>query len=83
MTIKEIREFAITKGFILPKREKKAVLVRLIQYAEGNNACYAMQKCENNMCLWYKDCQKDYTKQVKNTCDNTKSCPKYLLNMQK
>lgn len=62
MTIKEIRDFAATKGFSLPKREKKAVLVHLIQCAERNDACYATQKCENTLCLWHKDCQKEYLK---------------------
>lgn len=57
MTIKEIRELAQEKGILLPKtkKAKKADLVHLFQHAEGNDACYATQKCDNASCLWYTD----------------------------
>lgn len=64
MTIKEIRELAQKKGILLPKtkKAKKTDLVHLFQRAEGNDACYATQKCDNVSCLWYTDCQKQHKK---------------------
>lgn len=63
MTIKEIRELAQEKGILLPKLKAKADLVHLFQHAEGNDACYATQKCDNVSCLWYTDCQKQHKKE--------------------
>ena len=58
MTTKEIREFAKGKNIILPKKAKKAELIRYIQKSEGNCECYSTKKCDNISCCWYKDCAK-------------------------
>ncbi len=62
MLIREIRLFAMQKNILLPKRAKKADLIHCIQKCEGNTACYAAQKCNNTVCLWYADCQKQAKK---------------------
>ena len=54
MTIKEIRTFAKEKGFTLPIKATKEVLIHSIQ------ACYAKQACNNNVCLWFKDCKRAF-----------------------
>lgn len=58
MTIKEIRTFAKEKGFTLPIKATKEVLIHTIQSYEGNQACYATKVCDNYNCLWSKDCIK-------------------------
>lgn len=55
MTIKEIRTFAEEKGFTLPIKATKEVLIHSI-----NQACYAKQACNNNVCLWFKDCKRAF-----------------------
>ena len=60
MTIKEIRTFAKEKGFTLPIKATKEVLIHSIQRNEGNQACYAKQACNNNVCLWFKDCKRAF-----------------------
>lgn len=61
-TIKEIKNIAADRGVILPKKIKKPEMVHILQIQEGNNPCYAKQLCCNEMCLWIKDCQKEYKK---------------------
>ena len=58
MTIKGIRIFAKEKGFILPIKATKEVLIHNIQKYEENQACYATKVCDNYNCLWSKDCVK-------------------------
>ena len=38
----------------------KELLIRTIQQAEGNTACYKtnIQSCAQNGCSWYRECQK-------------------------
>lgn len=60
MIIKEIRKFANEKGIVLPKKATKEVLIHSIQRNEGNQACYAKQACNNNVCLWFKDCKRAF-----------------------
>ena len=50
MTIKEIRTFAKEKGFTLPIKATKEVLIHTIQSYEGNQACYATKVCDNYNC---------------------------------
>lgn len=65
MTIKEIRTFAKEKGFTLPIKATKEVLIHSIQRNEGNQACYAKQACNNNVCLWFKDCKRAFKNKKK------------------
>lgn len=60
MIVKEIRVFANEKGITLPKKSTKEELIHIIQAAEGNESCYANKDCNNNICLWYKDCRKAF-----------------------
>lgn len=61
-TIKEIKLLAKDKNILIPKKirkiRKKSDMILLIQEQEGNTPCYASGECLNNICLWYKDCQK-------------------------
>jgi len=49
----------ITEGSPETERSKDD-LIKAIQYAEGNNACYRtnVMACKQHGCAWYKECQK-------------------------
>lgn len=58
MKMDQIRAIAQTHG-IKTGRLKKADLVRAIQQAEGNRACFATGQrtdCGQTGCLWWEDC---------------------------
>jgi len=57
MTVKELRKIAL-KLNLKPARLKKADLIRMIQSAEGNFACFgtATNYCDQVNCLFRKDC---------------------------
>ncbi len=58
MLVKEIKEIAKKNGVDAGKL-KKLDLIREIQSAEGNNACFkseTSQSCEETGCLWFIDC---------------------------
>ncbi len=58
MRVEEIREIARERG-LKPGKMKKAELVRAMQDAEGNAACYETGKageCGQEKCLWRDDC---------------------------
>lgn len=58
MRVEEIRAIARKRG-LKPGRMKKAELVRAMQGAEGNSACYETGKageCGQEQCLWRDDC---------------------------
>jgi hypothetical protein len=59
MNLKEIKVKAKELG-ILPKRLKKAELIREIQKAENNYPCFGLSSdtCDQTNCLWHKDCIK-------------------------
>jgi len=60
MTLKQIKEIAKTKG-IKAGNMKKETLIRSIQLAEGNFACFgtaAAGDCNQTNCLWRADCLK-------------------------
>lgn len=63
-TIKFIKKYAKDRGFKLPKIRKKEIFIHSIQSQEGNSPCYATRHCDNINCLWFKDCQKKYTKRA-------------------
>ncbi len=56
MLVKEIKNIAITMGLI-PGKMKKVELVRAIQIAEGNTACFdtAVNGCDQMNCRWRED----------------------------
>lgn len=59
MKVDEIREIAKQHG-IKTGKMKKAELIRAIQEAEQNDACFGSGKVENcgqNICLWREDCE--------------------------
>jgi hypothetical protein len=59
MTLQEIKEVAKQRGVALGKM-KKAEIVRAIQEAEGNAACFETGKsadCGQSNCLWLQACQ--------------------------
>lgn len=58
MKLEEIKEIA-RQHDIKPGRLKKTELVRAIQTAEGNKACFASgqaSQCGQSACLWRDDC---------------------------
>lgn len=58
MKLDDIREIAKQHG-IKPGKMKKADLVRAIQQAEGNEACFdtgMSERCGQEQCLWREDC---------------------------
>ncbi len=58
MKIDEIKEIA-KQHQIKAGKMKKADLVRAIQQAEGNAACFdtgMVERCGQNDCLWREDC---------------------------
>jgi hypothetical protein len=59
MKIQDIKNIAMKKGVNAGKM-KKTDLIRAIQVAEGNNACFAtssVQICGQMNCLWRADCK--------------------------
>ena len=47
---------------VKPGKMNKTQLVRAIQHAEGNTACFAtahVQSCSQTGCLWRDDCKED------------------------
>lgn len=59
MKLQEIREIA-KKNIIKAGKMTKTELIRTIQKAEGNNACFAtsLRDCKEVNCLWREDCMK-------------------------
>lgn len=58
MRLEEIKEIARQHGIKVGKL-KKAELVRTIQSAEGNEACFGtarVSECGQERCLWRSDC---------------------------
>ena len=58
MKLAEVRELAAQRGLKTDKL-KKAEIVRAIQAAEGNTACFdtgMAAECGQVNCLWRKDC---------------------------
>ncbi len=58
MRLDEVRKVAEQVG-IKPGRMRKADLIRAIQQAEGNQACYATghsASCGQTQCCWRDDC---------------------------
>lgn len=58
MKITDVKEIAAQRG-VKPGRASKAELIRTLQAAEGNDACYATGKaeqCGQMECLWREDC---------------------------
>ena len=58
MHMQEIRAIAKERG-VKSSNLKKAELVRAIQFAEGNEACFGIGKsaeCGQQECLWKADC---------------------------
>lgn len=58
MIMQEIRTLARQRG-IKPGKLTKVSLVRTIQQAEGNFACFATAydgECDQAGCLWREDC---------------------------
>jgi hypothetical protein len=58
MTMDEIKAIAKNLG-IKTGKMKKGELIRAIQIAEGNSACFPMsagQPCDQAECLWRADC---------------------------
>jgi hypothetical protein len=59
MKIQDIKDIAKKKGVNAGKMNKTD-LIRAIQKAEGNNACFAtpsVQTCGQMNCLWRADCK--------------------------
>jgi len=58
MLVKEVKELAESKGVKVGKM-KKLEIVRAIQVAEGNTACFQTDfapSCQEMGCLWREDC---------------------------
>jgi len=58
MKAEQVRAIAARMG-IKAGRMKKCELIRHIQQAEGNNACFdtgAADRCGQQECLWREDC---------------------------
>lgn len=58
MNIKEIKEIAAQHG-VKAGKLRKGDLIRAIQEAEGNPACFESDKsitCGEKSCLWKEDC---------------------------
>jgi hypothetical protein len=56
----EIKRYARNKG-VNPGKMKKVDLIRAIQAAEGNPACFGSERrfnCPETNCLWETDCKK-------------------------
>ena len=62
MNMQEIRDRATTAGLVGVGKLRKAELIRKIQQAEGNDACYGAewrQGCGEVHCCWRADCLKE------------------------
>lgn len=58
MNLKEIKSMAKDLGIVAGKL-KKAELIQAIQTAEKNLPCFGTKdSCEQDTCLWKKDCVK-------------------------
>ena len=58
MTLKLVREKAKDLGIKNISRYRKEHLIRVIQEAEGNCACYkGIPDCQQSDCLWRAECQ--------------------------
>jgi len=58
MKMQDIAKIALNNG-VKSGKMNKSQLIRAIQKAEGNNACFAtdhVQTCEQMNCLWREDC---------------------------
>lgn len=58
MNLQEIREIARIRG-LKPRNLNKRELIRSIQRNEGNFDCFATAfhgSCDQESCLWRKDC---------------------------
>lgn len=59
MKINEIKEIAERFG-IKAGKMKKSELIRAIQRAENNDACFetgSAERCGQSRCLWMEDCK--------------------------
>ncbi len=59
MKVDQLREIAIQRG-VKPGKMKKGDLIRTLQRAEGNEACFdtgKAQECGQQGCLWREDCR--------------------------
>jgi hypothetical protein len=59
MKVEHVRAIAVQRG-IKPGKMKKSDLIRSIQKAEGNEACFDTGKsrqCGQQECLWMEDCR--------------------------
>lgn len=59
MKVEQVRAIAVQRG-IKPGKTKKSDLIRSMQKAEGNEACFdagKSQHCGQQECLWREDCQ--------------------------
>lgn len=59
MKLAEVRELATQRG-LKTDRLKKSEIVKVIQTAEGNTACFdtgTAEKCGQENCLWRGDCK--------------------------
>ena len=63
MKMHEVRNIAKQWGVnVNPKRTKRD-MIRDIQAKEGYEPCFATKTaCDQQGCLWYEDCLKDYNK---------------------
>lgn len=58
MKLEKVKKIAVEKG-LKPGRIKKAALIRAIQQAENNPACFETGQaavCGQEDCLWRPDC---------------------------
>jgi hypothetical protein len=59
MKIQDIQKIAKKQG-VNPGKMNQTALIRAIQKAEGNNACFAtssVNTCGQKNCLWRADCK--------------------------
>ena len=59
MKVEQVRAIAAQRG-VSAKKMKKGDLIRSIQQAEGNEACFDTGKaehCGQQRCLWREDCR--------------------------
>lgn len=59
MNLKDVKEIAVDRG-IKAGKMKKGELIRVIQEAEGNPACFETGRnlsCNEFNCLWKEDCK--------------------------
>ena len=59
MKLPEVRELAAKRGLKTDKM-KKAEVIRAVQVAEGNTACFdtgTATECGQQSCLWREDCK--------------------------